>query len=30
LLAPGPVLGVVAMLRLRRLPEAARIAHGLR
>ncbi len=29
-LAPGPVLGVVAMLRLRRLPEAARIAHGLR
>ena len=29
-LAPGPALGVVAMLRLRRLPEAARIAHGLR
>jgi MFS family permease len=29
-LAPGPALGVVAMLRLRRAPEAARIAHGLR
>jgi MFS family permease len=28
-LAPGPVLGVVAMVRLRRSPEAARIAHGL-
>ena len=24
----GPVLGVVAMQRLRRLPEASRIAHG--
>ena len=29
-LAPGPALGVAAMLRLRRLPEAARIAHGKR
>jgi MFS family permease len=29
-LAPGPALGVVAMLRLRGSPEAARIAHGLR
>jgi MFS family permease len=29
-LAPGPFLGVVAMQRLRRLPEAARIAHGRR
>jgi len=27
-LAPGPALGVVAMLRLRSLPEAARIAGG--
>ncbi len=27
-LAPGPALGVVAMQRLRRLPEAARIAGG--
>ena len=27
-LAPGPLFGVVSMLRLRRLPEAARIAHG--
>ena len=27
-LAPGPVLGVVAMLRLRASPEAARIAGG--
>jgi MFS family permease len=27
-LAPGPALGIVAMLRLRRLPEAARIAGG--
>ena len=27
-LAPGPALGVVAMLRLRASPEAARIAHG--
>jgi MFS family permease len=29
LLAPGPALGVVAMLRLRSLPEARRIAGGL-
>jgi len=28
LLAPGPALGVVAMLRLRNRPEAERIAHG--
>ena len=28
ILAPGPALGVVAMLRLRALPEAAKIAHG--
>jgi MFS family permease len=27
-LAPGPLLGVVAMLRLRALPEAVKIAHG--
>jgi len=27
-LAPGPVFGVLAMLRLRGLPEAAKIAHG--
>lgn len=27
-LAPGPALGVVAMLRLRASPDAARIAHG--
>jgi MFS family permease len=27
-LAPGPALGIVAMLRLRASPEAARIAHG--
>lgn len=27
-LAPGPLLGVVAMLRLKSLPEAARIAGG--
>lgn len=30
LLAPGPALGTLAMLRLRRLPEAARIAQGKR
>jgi MFS family permease len=30
ILAPGPMLGVVAMLRLRRLPEAVKIAHGKR
>lgn len=29
-LAVGPVLGILAMLRLRSLPEAARIAHGQR
>ena len=29
-LAPGPALGVLAMLRLRSLPEAARIAQGRR
>jgi MFS family permease len=28
ILAPGPLLGVLAMLRLRRLPEAAKIAQG--
>ena len=30
LLAPGPLFGVVAMLRLRGLPEAEKIAHGRR
>ncbi len=30
ILAPGPALGILAMLRLRRLPEAAQIAHGRR
>jgi MFS family permease len=30
ILAPGPFLGVVAMLRLRGLPESVRIAHGRR
>jgi MFS family permease len=30
ILAPGPFLGVVAMLRLRALPEAIKIAHGRR
>jgi MFS family permease len=30
ILAPGPILGVIAMLRLRRLPEAVKIAHGRR
>jgi MFS family permease len=29
-LAPGPALGVLAMLALRRLPESAHIAHGKR
>jgi MFS family permease len=29
-LAPGPIFGVVAMLRLRGLPEAMKIAHGRR
>jgi hypothetical protein len=27
-LAPGPFLGVVAMMRLRSLPESQKIAHG--
>jgi hypothetical protein len=30
ILAPGPFLGIVAMMRLRALPEAVRIAHGKR
>ena len=30
ILAPGPLLGVLAMLRLRALPEAVKIAHGKR
>ena len=30
ILAPGPLLGVFAMLRLRQLPEAVKIAHGRR
>jgi MFS family permease len=30
ILAPGPLLGVIAMLRLRALPEAVKIAHGRR
>ncbi len=30
ILAPGPALGIAAMLRLRRLPEAAQIAQGRR
>lgn len=29
-LAPGPLLGIVAMLALRRMPAARQIAHGLR
>ncbi len=29
-LAPGPLFGVISMLRLRRLPEAEKIAHGRR
>ena len=28
ILVPGPVFGIVAMLRLRGLPEAAKLAHG--
>ena len=28
ILAPGPLFGVISMLRLRQLPEAAKIAHG--
>ncbi|HEV8370013.1 MAG TPA: MFS transporter [Pyrinomonadaceae bacterium] len=30
ILAPGPLFGVISMLRLRQLPEAAKIAHGKR
>jgi len=30
ILAPGPFLGVLAMMRLRQLPEAIKIAHGRR
>jgi hypothetical protein len=30
ILAPGPAFGVLAMLRLRGLPEAEKIAHGRR
>ena len=30
ILAPGPLFGVISMLRLRRLPEAIKIAHGRR
>jgi MFS family permease len=30
ILAPGPFLGVIAMLRLRSLPESVKIAHGRR
>ena len=30
MLAPGPLFGVIAMLRLRALPEAVKIAHGRR
>jgi dipeptide/tripeptide permease len=30
LLAPGPLCGLVAMLRLRATPQAARMAQGLR
>ncbi|MEP6563724.1 MAG: MFS transporter [Mesorhizobium sp.] len=30
ILAPGPLFGVIAMLMLRRLPAAKKIAHGLR
>ena len=30
ILAPGPLFGVIAMLRLRQLPEAMKIAHGRR
>jgi MFS family permease len=28
ILAPGPLFGVISMLRLRRLPDAVKIAHG--
>jgi MFS family permease len=30
ILAPGPLFGVISMLRLRQLPEAIKIAHGRR
>jgi len=30
MLAPGPLFGVISMLRLRQLPEAIKIAHGRR
>jgi hypothetical protein len=30
ILAPGPFFGVLAMLRLRALPESIKIAHGKR
>jgi len=30
ILAPGPLFGVISMLRLRRLPEAVKIAQGRR
>lgn len=30
ILAPGPVFGVISMLRLRQIPEAIKIAHGRR
>jgi MFS family permease len=30
ILAPGPLFGVISMLRLRGLPEAAKIANGMR
>ena len=30
ILAPGPLFGVISMLRLRQLPEAVKIAHGKR
>ena len=30
ILAPGPMFGVISMLRLRQLPEAVKIAHGKR
>ena len=30
ILAPGPLFGVISMLKLRQLPEAIKIAHGRR
>ena len=30
ILAPGPLFGIISMLRLRGLPEAVKIAHGKR